>query len=179
MVSFGGSRTFDFEGSGCSIVDTLSCEAVLMCWRSLVDVHISFGARVWDMSFSLLYNTQALALKRRACNSYVHLKNAFTVLAPIKVQFFRAYHSNSQCASPRSRWQLPKFSSKVRMSSAGGAGLVSAGLYAVVSNPASVGAKPEEADEKAHHLKNGKGFINPWDSFRDFVGWQMGMGLLW
>jgi L-ascorbate metabolism protein UlaG (beta-lactamase superfamily) len=52
------------------------------------------------------------------------------------------------------------------MSSAGlGAGIGSAGLYAAVSNPAQVGAKPEEAEELKHHLKNGKGFVNPWDSF--------------
>ncbi|KAL1610291.1 hypothetical protein SLS60_001957 [Paraconiothyrium brasiliense] len=65
------------------------------------------------------------------------------------------------------------------MSSAGGAGLASAGLYVVVSKPAVVGAKPEDADDKAHHLKDGKGFINPWDSFRDFVGWRMGARLFW
>ncbi|KAJ4305396.1 hypothetical protein N0V90_000927 [Kalmusia sp. IMI 367209] len=66
------------------------------------------------------------------------------------------------------------------MSSAGGvAGIASAGLYAVVSNPAQIGARPEDADEKRHHLKGGKGFVNPWDSFRDFVGWQMGLKLLW
>ncbi|KAF1978439.1 Metallo-hydrolase/oxidoreductase [Bimuria novae-zelandiae CBS 107.79] len=65
------------------------------------------------------------------------------------------------------------------MSSAGGVGAASATLYAVVSNPTAVGAKPKDADEKAHHLKGGKGFINPWDSFRDFVGWQMGLRMLW
>lgn len=65
------------------------------------------------------------------------------------------------------------------MSSAGGAGIASAALYAVVSNPAAIGAKPEDAHLKAHHLDGGKGFINPWDSFRDFVGWKMGMRLLW
>ncbi|KAL5378827.1 hypothetical protein DPSP01_008867 [Paraphaeosphaeria sporulosa] len=65
------------------------------------------------------------------------------------------------------------------MSGAGGAGIAAAAMYAIVSNPAAVGAKPEDADAKAHHLKDGKGFINPWDSFRDFVGWKMGMRLLW
>jgi hypothetical protein len=42
-----------------------------------------------------------------------------------------------------------------------------AGLHAVVTNPAQVGAKPEEAEGKKHHLKGGKGFVNPWDSYRD------------
>jgi N-acyl-phosphatidylethanolamine-hydrolysing phospholipase D len=50
------------------------------------------------------------------------------------------------------------------MSSIGGAS-IGVGLYAAVSNPAQVAAKPEDADEKKHHLKNGKGFTNPWDSY--------------
>lgn len=73
--------------------------------------------------------------------------------------------SASRAATNR-YWQTPAFAYTVKMSSAGlGAGIGSAGLYAVVSNPAQVGAKPEEAAELKHHLKNGKGFRNPWDSF--------------
>ncbi|KAF2644752.1 putative Zn-dependent hydrolase/oxidoreductase family protein [Massarina eburnea CBS 473.64] len=40
-------------------------------------------------------------------------------------------------------------------------------MYAVVSNPTQVGAKPDDAEEKKHHLKGGKGFKNPWDSFTE------------
>ncbi|MCJ1473769.1 hypothetical protein MMC13_002420 [Lambiella insularis] len=48
------------------------------------------------------------------------------------------------------------------MSAAGTA----AALYAATISPASVtGAVPEEAKERRHHLKNGKGFINYWDSY--------------
>ncbi|KAL8687799.1 MAG: hypothetical protein Q9224_005047 [Gallowayella concinna] len=60
------------------------------------------------------------------------------------------------------------------MSSSGTA----AALYAATVSPASItGAVPEEAKDKQHHLKNGKGFNNPWDSWRDFsgpaIGWAM------
>jgi N-acyl-phosphatidylethanolamine-hydrolysing phospholipase D len=64
------------------------------------------------------------------------------------------------------------------MSSLAG-GAASAALYAVVSNPIQVGAKPEEAAAKAHHLKNGKGFTNPWDSYEDMSGPWVLMQLLW
>jgi len=44
-----------------------------------------------------------------------------------------------------------------------------AAAYAcAVTNPTALGAVPEEAQEKKHHLKSGKGFVNPWDSWRDF-----------
>ena len=53
------------------------------------------------------------------------------------------------------------------MSSSGTA----ASLYAATISPASVnGAEPEEAKDKRHHLKDGKGFTNPWDSWREFSG---------
>lgn len=68
----------------------------------------------------------------------------------------------------RHDWQGPKFSTTVIMSTAGGVGAVaSAALYAVVSNPAQIAAVPEDAQEKNHHLKNGKGYRNPWDSFAE------------
>ncbi|KAL5373066.1 hypothetical protein PMIN02_012499 [Paraphaeosphaeria minitans] len=83
----------------------------------------------------------------------------------------------------RSWWQTPHFVFTAKMSGAGGAGIVAAAaaaaMYVVVSTPAVAGARPEDADAKAHHLEDGKGFINPWDSFRDFVGWKMGLRLLW
>lgn len=45
------------------------------------------------------------------------------------------------------------------MSSSGTA----ASLYAATISPASItGAEPEEAKDKRHHLKDGKGFTNPW-----------------
>jgi N-acyl-phosphatidylethanolamine-hydrolysing phospholipase D len=48
-------------------------------------------------------------------------------------------------------------------------GMGMAAAYAcAVTNPTALGAVPEEAQEKKHHLKSGKGFVNPWDSWRDF-----------
>jgi hypothetical protein len=77
-------------------------------------------------------------------------------------------------------WQTPQFGFTFKMSSAGiGAGLGSAGLYAVVTNPASIGAVPEDYEEKRHHLKNGKGFVNPWDSFRDFNPAKIMLTMIW
>lgn len=65
------------------------------------------------------------------------------------------------------------------MSSLGGAG-IGAGLYAVVSNPAQVGAVPEDAKEKRHHLKGGKGFINPWNSYVDIPVFELVVkGMFW
>lgn len=47
------------------------------------------------------------------------------------------------------------------MSAAG----MAAALYAATISPSLItGAVPEEAKDKAHHLKKGKGFYNPWDS---------------
>ncbi|KAF1921252.1 beta-lactamase superfamily domain-containing protein [Ampelomyces quisqualis] len=64
------------------------------------------------------------------------------------------------------------------MSSIGGAG-VGAGMYAVVSNPAQLAAQPEDAKDKAHHLKNGKGFTNPWDSYVENSAFFVFRTLLW
>ena len=75
-------------------------------------------------------------------------------------------------------WQTPQFSTTVRMSSIGGAS-IGAGLYAVVSNPAQIAARPEEADARRHHLKNGKGFTNPWDSYVEASPWELVSSMLW
>lgn len=83
------------------------------------------------------------------------------------------YQGSKSHADPRPIfWKTPKFSTTVKMSSVGGAG-VGAGLYAVVSNPAQIGAQPKEAEGKAHHLKNGKGFLNPWESYREMPAYQL------
>ena len=43
----------------------------------------------------------------------------------------------------------------------------SAALYAITVSASSVtDGTPEEAKGKPHHLKDGKGFYNPWDSHR-------------
>ena len=46
-----------------------------------------------------------------------------------------------------------------------------AALYAATISPAAImGATPEDANEKSHHLKDGKGFLNPWDSWKEMAG---------
>jgi len=58
-------------------------------------------------------------------------------------------------------------------------GMTAAALYAcTISSPATLGAVPEDTDAKAHHLKNGKGFINPWESWHDMSGPQIGRAML-
>ncbi|KAL8737905.1 MAG: hypothetical protein Q9181_001242 [Wetmoreana brouardii] len=61
------------------------------------------------------------------------------------------------------------------MSSSGTA----AALYAATTSPASVlGAVPEEAKDKRHHLKDGKGFTNPWDSWKEMGGFAIGWAMI-
>ena len=47
-------------------------------------------------------------------------------------------------------------------------GMGSAALYACsMSPPTNLGAVPEDSKAKAHHLKDGKGFTNPWPSWTE------------
>ena len=55
-----------------------------------------------------------------------------------------------------------------------------AALYAATVSSASItGAVPEDAKDRVHHLKNGKGFTNPWDSWREFRPWDIMKALIW
>lgn len=72
----------------------------------------------------------------------------------------------------RSRSSCPRPSSpQIRTMS----GIPTAGLlYAcTMSPPSASGAVPEDSKELAHHLKNGKGFWNPWDSAQFLSAPQM------
>ncbi|KAI9810888.1 MAG: hypothetical protein M1827_005747 [Pycnora praestabilis] len=54
-----------------------------------------------------------------------------------------------------------------------------AALYAATISPASItGAVPEEAKELRHHLKDGKGFDNPWESWRNMAGPKIGWAMV-
>ncbi|KAJ9632301.1 hypothetical protein H2203_000705 [Taxawa tesnikishii (nom. ined.)] len=60
-----------------------------------------------------------------------------------------------------------------------GAGGTSGALYAVVSSPfQATGREPEEAKELRHHAKGGKGFINPWDSYIERGGFEIGWAMI-
>ena len=55
-----------------------------------------------------------------------------------------------------------------------------AALYAATISPSAItGATPEDVKEKAHHLKDGKGFTNPWDSWREFSGLAIAKAMIW
>ncbi|TAQ89013.1 hypothetical protein B7494_g2674 [Chlorociboria aeruginascens] len=59
-------------------------------------------------------------------------------------------------------------------------GMTAAALYAcTLSVPTALGAVPEDAEEKAHHLKNGKGFTNPWESWKDMSVPQIIRTMIW
>lgn len=57
---------------------------------------------------------------------------------------------------------------------------ISAIMYAATISSSSIaGAVPDEAKEKQHHLTHGKGFTNPWDSWRVLSGPAIMKALLW
>jgi N-acyl-phosphatidylethanolamine-hydrolysing phospholipase D len=59
-------------------------------------------------------------------------------------------------------------------------GTISAALYAcTITPPSSLGAVPEDSGAKAHHLKDGKGFVNPWDSWKDMSAPEIIKAMLW
>ncbi|KAL2044022.1 hypothetical protein N7G274_003543 [Stereocaulon virgatum] len=88
----------------------------------------------------------------------------------------RAFFRRFFCLSKKpGRSRIPSSKSQTMASSA-----TAAALYAATISSASVvGAQPEEAKDKAHHLKDGKGFTNPWDSWRNFTGPEIVKALLW
>jgi N-acyl-phosphatidylethanolamine-hydrolysing phospholipase D len=53
-------------------------------------------------------------------------------------------------------------------------------LYAAtVSSPVLQPAEPSEAKDKAHHAKNGKGFVNPWPSWKNWTPMQIVPQMAW
>lgn len=52
-------------------------------------------------------------------------------------------------------------------------------LQATITSPTTASAQPSEAQEKRHHNKHGKGFINPWDSYIEQSAPQIIRALLW
>ncbi|KKY21227.1 putative zn-dependent hydrolase oxidoreductase family [Diplodia seriata] len=56
----------------------------------------------------------------------------------------------------------------------------SAVLYAIaVSASQWTGAVPDDAKDLAHHVRGGKGFVNPWDSYQELSVPRLLGGLLW
>jgi hypothetical protein len=67
--------------------------------------------------------------------------------------------------------QIPnssQFHTTAKMASASTAAV----LYtSVISASQLLGKQPEDAEELKHHVKGGRGFINPWPSFTDHSPW--------
>lgn len=57
--------------------------------------------------------------------------------------------------------------------------LATAGFQAVIRSSAKRHAQPEDAELRKHHLKGGKGFRNPWDSFVDFSLFSAMKNIFW
>lgn len=56
---------------------------------------------------------------------------------------------------------------------------IAALLYAATISPTTItGGEPKEAKNKAHHLKDGKGFINPWESWVNMSGPAIGRAMI-
>jgi N-acyl-phosphatidylethanolamine-hydrolysing phospholipase D len=59
-------------------------------------------------------------------------------------------------------------------------GMATTAIYACsVTNPTALGAVPEDAKGKEHHLKGGAGFRNPWPSYADFNPVKIGLSTAW
>ncbi|KAI9793408.1 MAG: hypothetical protein M1816_000300 [Peltula sp. TS41687] len=52
-------------------------------------------------------------------------------------------------------------------------GAITAMLTATIAQTPRPGVEPEEAKERRHHLKDGNGFTNPWESWRDLQASQI------
>ncbi|KAL1390055.1 Zn-dependent hydrolase/oxidoreductase [Phyllosticta capitalensis] len=56
----------------------------------------------------------------------------------------------------------------------------SAALYATVVSASQItGAVPEDVQDKAHHAKGGKGFLNPWPSWQDMSAFSIIRAMAW
>jgi N-acyl-phosphatidylethanolamine-hydrolysing phospholipase D len=59
-------------------------------------------------------------------------------------------------------------------------GMTAAALYAcTMTSPTALGAVPEDAEAKAHHLKDGVGFKNPWNSWKDMNTSEILKAMIW
>lgn len=88
--------------------------------------------------------------------------------------FFRTFFRKRSAQTPAND-QLRVNSTRAMSTGAG-----VAALYAcTMSSPTALGAVPEDSKEKAHHLKHGVGFKNPWDSWREFSGPGIAAKMIW
>lgn len=113
-------------------------------------------------------------------NSLSHLARLLNSHASRAPAAQMTWSLRSLLRASRRNWQhLPQrrsFHSSTLMASAS----TSAVLYAtVVSASQWTGAVPEDAKDLAHHVKGGKGFVNPWQSYQELSVPRLLSGLLW
>ncbi|RFU35354.1 hypothetical protein B7463_g987, partial [Scytalidium lignicola] len=78
------------------------------------------------------------------------------------------HHSRPLRQAGASQSSRPPNSNQTRAAMSSAATLTAIALYtSTVTKPSALGAVPEDAVDKAHHLKEGKGFWNPWPSCAD------------
>ena len=59
-------------------------------------------------------------------------------------------------------------------------GMTAAAVYAcTMTGPTALGAVPEDSEARTHHLKNGKGFTNPWPSWKETSVPEFAKAMLW
>ncbi|KAL2063027.1 hypothetical protein VTL71DRAFT_6099 [Oculimacula yallundae] len=100
--------------------------------------------------------------------------------------FFRSFSRHrplqtTSTSSTSSRPRPQKIKATTRAAMSGGTTVAAAAvLYACsVSSPTAPGAVPEDSATKAHHAKDGKGFVNPWPSWVDFNPLVIGGQMIW
>jgi len=131
-----------------------------------------------------------------ACNLETRLQQLLPAFLTPKSESYRVYIFEpfaSQVIVPRAQMSLfrrlffrfsqtANFNQKRQLSSSPlmSSSATAAALYAAtVSSSTITGATPEEAKEKRHHVKDGKGFVNPWDSWKEMPGPAIAREMIW
>jgi hypothetical protein len=92
--------------------------------------------------------------------------------------FFRSFLRRRPFQRVNEPNQNPKVSATQATTMAGS--MTAAALYACsMSSPSALGAVPEDAPDKKHHLKSGVGFQNPWESWKELSGPKIGGAVIW
>jgi hypothetical protein len=134
-----------------------------------------YGARKISPSFCppfvncLQVKVQASSLLSSYTNT---LRFPVSVVNVMRSLFSRLFFFSRQRPSPRTFARDLNSLAKMASSS------TSALLYAAtVSVSSDVSSSPADVKDKKHHLKNGKGFTNPWESWKTMSGPAIGMAM--
>lgn len=106
-------------------------------------------------------------------NTTVHRR----VISQSYQQFQR--HSRARVQLQQARSYHPQHSRALHNTTAQQSSMTSPILHALVSSPENISAAPSDIKDKAHHNKNGKGFINPWPSYKEWSAPQIVSKIIW